>query len=50
MPKTQEVYPEVQVGIRFLPSIEPVLQALLDFATSKFVKCRSRYNLHLRYL
>jgi hypothetical protein len=38
MPKTQEVYPEVQVGIRFFPSIEAVLQELLDFATSKFVK------------
>jgi hypothetical protein len=39
MPKTQEVYPEVQVRIRVFASIEAVLQELLgDFATSKFVK------------
>jgi hypothetical protein len=38
MAKTQEVYPEVQVRPGFLSSIQGVLQELLDFATSKFVK------------
>jgi hypothetical protein len=44
MPETQEVYPEVQVRIRFLSSIEPLLQELLEFCKVKVCQALNRHT------